>query len=378
MTDEAPATTLRWPEEVRHIEGFDGLRALAVLLVVLFHTNGVFLPAALPGLTALARMGWSGVDLFFTLSGFLITGVLVRTAGDAHYFRNFYVRRLLRIFPLYYGVVTLVVVPRLLAGLPIGMPWWSLYAYVSNFWIAHGPQTDLALDVTWSLSIEEQFYLAWPLLVAVLPRRALVAVAVAAVAVAPWLRAQVFSPDDLAAYMYTWCRMDALALGALGALAWHHRVAGFVRATQVLAWPAALGGVALALSGWMDNQDETWAVVGYSVVAGLTTVVVLGLASGGAPSLRRLLSWAPLAHVGKVSYGIYLLHPIVLVAAAAVVPRLGLDPTAGPVQGVLTQVAVVAASVAVATLVYRTIEAPLLGLKDKLAPYGANPTTAAR
>lgn len=367
-TDPPPVL---WPADQRYIASFDGLRAIAVLLVIAYHTRGMLAPMPLGPWARVAASGWVGVDVFFTLSGFLITGILLRTRDHAHYLRNFYVRRLLRIFPLYYGVITLVMGGRVLAGAdPSIHPWWSFYLYVSNVFVGRNQTEDFALDVSWSLSIEEQFYLLWPTLLLLLPPRAFRTMVVALIVGSPLVRWLVHDPSNIVSYTDTWCRLDALAIGAAGALLWHGHHLGAVQAARRLAPIALVAFAALLFSGWMDMRSLAWAVPGYSAVALCVATVLLALASDGLPRLRRLLTWRPLVHIGQVSYGVYLLHPLVLGVLHLVWQQL---PVPAPSDSVgaagLAYVVVPALSVAVATLVFRTIEAPMLALKDRWAPY---------
>src|SRR6478735_7238859 len=158
----------------KHVPALDGLRGVAILVVMLFHMAMVPPIGRVASVWAsVTHFGGLGVDIFFVLSGFLITGILLNAREQPHYFRNFYARRALRIFPLYYAVVflSLVVLPR-------AMPWtvakfgtvnreavWYWF-HLSNFAIARrGAFVHGVLDVSWSLAIEEQFYLIWPAIV---------------------------------------------------------------------------------------------------------------------------------------------------------------------------------------------------------------------
>src|SRR5262249_41446351 len=169
----------------RYLPELDVLRGFAIL-AVMFHHIGKDVPAL--HLEGIGRYGWTGVDLFFVISGFLITRILMEAKTKPHYFRNFYARRVLRIWPMYFALLLFA-----FALLPLAMPtlrarifaeahpWQAYLFFVQNLFsvkeIAFGP-----VGVTWSLAIEEQYYLLWPLLVLLLSRRALTYSAVGAFA----------------------------------------------------------------------------------------------------------------------------------------------------------------------------------------------------
>jgi len=220
----------------RRIPVLDGLRGIAVLLVLVFHfwefgtTTGTSLwERAYAGA---AGMGWAGVDLFFVLSGFLITGILYDSRGSRHYYQVFYGRRTVRIFPLYYASLALFfwIIPFLLVRMhhtnlaeAHNGPHAKLFAwtYLVNWYEgAKGFNVlSLPLQPFWSLAIEEQFYLAWPFLVLTLGRRRLMGVCVGLMAFAFASRAVLYGFHlPYAAYMWTFCRADSLAVGALVAL----------------------------------------------------------------------------------------------------------------------------------------------------------------
>jgi len=168
------------------LRSLDGLRAIAIILVFLHHMKGQ-MPVVnwfTFYLTEYLHQGWMGVDLFFVLSGFLITGILLDTREASNYFTGFYARRVLRIFPLYYVVLTTVIIagcllnsPDVTATLPLPKDRWLYYCYMTNWlglWKAHlGPGYANYLAHFWSLAVEEQFYLTWPLIVWVIRPRML-------------------------------------------------------------------------------------------------------------------------------------------------------------------------------------------------------------
>src|SRR5437762_3573688 len=147
----------------------DAIRGVAILMVI-FHNQTPKYPSL--HLQHIFANGWMGVDLFFVLSGFLITGILIDTKQSEGYFRNFYARRCLRIWPLYYALIVFmfVVVPVLRPSeahtvFEKSSPWWGYPLFLQNFLIKIPTNATGPLAVTWSLAIEEQFYLVWPLIV---------------------------------------------------------------------------------------------------------------------------------------------------------------------------------------------------------------------
>jgi peptidoglycan/LPS O-acetylase OafA/YrhL len=314
----------------RHIPALDGLRGLAILLVILYHHTLMRQETLFDRVYVnLARLGWSGVDLFFVLSGFLITGILYDSKGSRHYFRNFYVRRTLRIFPLYYAVVffSLIVLPR-------AWPAWGLtqldrsamedrsqawyWLYLQNFLFARDENLGHpALAVSWSLAIEEQFYLVWPVVVSLLSRRHLIwtcgALILTALSLRIWMVSAGVHPTTI--YVLPFNRMDALATGALLALL----VRGEGMGPRLLFWARQLWPAALLLvlgiwylDGPLDNRDATGPLmqaVGYSALAWLFgSLLVLALDPQPRAFVPRVFTWPLLRAFGKYSYALYLFH----------------------------------------------------------------------
>ena len=361
-----------------------------MLLVLAFHfahLDGDVGPPA-GALLGLTRFGWSGVDLFFVLSGFLITGILLDTKGGAGYFRAFYVRRALRIFPLYYAylAVLFLVVPRLAPAAaasvkPSSQGW--LWSYLGNVLFARERGFDASpyAGHFWSLAVEEQFYLAWPLAVALLSPRRLWAVTLALLPVAFATRFAIHrtSWNATAAYVLTPCRADALAVGALVAQSW--RRAGQERLRRLAPW--ALGGAAAAvLCVWIvrgsffggDPAVQVWAFT--PLALGYGAVLVLALTSGERSLLRRTLAAPWLRGVGRYSYGLYVLHYPVFrgLEAAGLGPATFARSLGSGLAGILAFSALAGAvSFAAALASWHLLEKHFLKLKD-LVPYGSGRT----
>jgi peptidoglycan/LPS O-acetylase OafA/YrhL len=364
----------------------DGIRGLAILLVLTYHV-GIF--AGLDGrsgpdsfMRVAADQLWVGVDLFFVLSGFLITGILYGTKGSAHYFRTFYGRRILRIFPLYYGFLAFAVLvfpfwlpPDAGRQLAVTQGWYWLY--LSNVQVAlTGWQEPLHLGHFWSLAVEEQFYLLWPLAVWALDRKWLMRLAVACFAGALALRLiKPFGLTDLAAHVLLPTRMDALAAGAWLAL--------LVRGERGLAavgrWPVVIFGgcvvtfVALhLLPDPAEHFQSLVRAVRYTLIAGACgSLLALALNQSPADRLRRALSTAPLVFLGKYSYGLYVVHvPIILFVASAGLHASSLPAWSGSLLPGLLLFGLGSSglSIACAVVLYQAWEEPFLRLKQHL-PY---------
>jgi peptidoglycan/LPS O-acetylase OafA/YrhL len=360
---------LVWNGDRRAIRGFDGLRACAVGLVILHHVWARAGNSATGPVAHALGAGWIGVDLFFSLSGFLITGILIRSRDGPAYFKNFYVRRALRIFPAYFAYLAAILVLRVAAGDagPCMSPW--VYAvFGSNYPQATCDVYEPMLGHLWSLAVEEQFYLVWPLAVALCSRRILWGLVIAILVASPLIRLSLFSLGGQVTYMWSICRMDALGWGALFALAWEERRTGWVWAARHAALPlVGLTAIAACL-GWLDRREVVFATVGQSGVALAVGALVLALASGGLGRLTRILDLRPFVWVGRISFGVYLiqgfwidlLHMMGLASGAT----LGADVERHVAFGLVA----ISLSLVSAGLSYRLFEEPILAFKDRWAP----------
>lgn len=344
------------------IPGLDGLRAVAVLAVIAYHL-------------AVFRPGWAGVTLFFCISGFLITGILLDTKTEPRYFRNFYIRRALRIMPVYYLALAASL---MLLGSPRGLKdIWAYAIYLQNHiiagrgWLARAPDY---LNHTWSLAVEEQFYLLWPAAVLLCGRRTLVWLCATLACTAPLVRLSFFYEygNVYMAYASLPSNMDALCLGAL--LAALARSGLDMRALSARALAAAAVLSAMFLACWrlygpahtdyrvFSQLANPAGLILPSALALVFTLLVWGVAYGKGIHVK-LLSAKPLAGIGAVSYGLYLYHHICMQAMAALKPSTRAGFCAGTL---LLTFAVTLAS-------WFFIEKPLLKLKNKFAPRPPGP-----
>jgi peptidoglycan/LPS O-acetylase OafA/YrhL len=275
---------------------FDQLRGLAVLAVMLFHMGNNWRSSVL---TRYTTWGWTGVDLFFVLSGFLITGILLNTKDDPAYFRNFYARRILRIWPLYFTLlVALMLVlpwvsPRLAApSVATAYPRWAYIVFVQNFFRDHkvlGP-----LSVTWSLALEEQFYVLWPLLVFLLTVKRLKVLLLVLIFAGP--SAILISTYSGHRFDFTPFHIDGLAIGSLLAILVRDSHAAAIRKIALWALGASAVGVVFELLA-----DSTWPQFFLLSVA-FGSILCLAITTNLVQRNRFL------CYTGKISYGLYLLH----------------------------------------------------------------------
>ncbi len=339
-----------------YIPELQGLRGLAVLAVVLYHCHPLLVgtPVHYPSL-----WGWAGVNLFFVLSGFLITTILIEARHRPHYFRNFYARRALRIWPVY--LLLLVVcysVPRWFLGdtLAHQTHWKTLLAYALFLQNLRHTALPGTLGPTWSLAIEEQYYLLWAPLVRFLGnRRAWLAALLFAVLVgSPLLRMN--HPHWLNP-THTLIHLDGIALGSLLALAlfslrWSRRF-----------W-LAIGIATAALGLWATATIAAGtAFLDSSLALLFAGVVLCAIASTGARNpLAVLLRRGPLAYYGKISYGLYMTHILVFVYFGSFNARL--DPM-GTTGNLIIVALRLAASTLAATALWYGFESPILKLKRR-------------
>jgi peptidoglycan/LPS O-acetylase OafA/YrhL len=368
-------------EESVRIQALDGLRGVAILLILMLHLTRWGQLHQTAGIDALyyriALAGWVGVDLFFVLSGFLITGILLDAKGGPGFFRTFYTRRVLRIFPLYYTFlalfffVLLPLFPALGLGDPAGEQGWH-WLYLQNFQLARdGWPEHLALGHLWSLAVEEQFYLLWPLVVFASSRRGLTMACLVIVAASPLIRIALhLQGNAVAAYALMPARMDTLAFGALLAIL-ARQPSGLVRVQRWLkpaGWGAAFALLPIAARHrGLYSEGLLVQAVGYSLLAvAFSAMAASAVTAAPASRTHRLLAAPILVFFGKYSYGIYVLHQPLLDCLA----RIGFSARVVPsvfgsgLPGLLLfSVVGGIASVGLALLSWHLLEQPFLRLK---------------
>jgi peptidoglycan/LPS O-acetylase OafA/YrhL len=319
----------------KHLPALDGVRGLAILLVMFFH---MVVATPVRGIDRLwawfASQGGCGVDVFFALSGFLITGILIDAKGSPSYFRNFYARRALRIFPLYYAVVAfcLLILPHIPFSKAakfgsVGNDAIYYWTYLSNFAIAaRGKFVHGILDVSWSLAIEEQFYLIWPTVVLLVSSVVLKRICIALIAISCLLSMalQLKGVNPIAIYTLTFTRMDGLAIGALTAVMVRQADARrWLRAAQILGMISA----ALLIGIWaISSRTSAIALVetgfGHALVACATACAIFLIVLNGSPKVEHVFSNSLLRTLGKYSYALYLFHyPLMAVVRDAIWPK---------------------------------------------------------
>lgn len=359
-----------------YLPRLDGLRGIAIALVLVHSLTllGQVDSVASRLVHSFFAFGWAGVQLFFVLSGFLITGILLDTRHRPHYFKNFYIRRALRIFPLYYA--TLIVAFIILPG--IGhMPdvYQSDAAHQARLWLyLTNWHTDVGIGFShyWSLALEEQFYLIWPLVIYFASPRSLLKISlivlIAGMMVRYWMRNNGF-PEE-AVYIATPCRVDALTTGSAAAVLMRMpEVYNWIKArTPLLKFIAvALGVLAITLTGSYGSSLKGQ-VFGYGVLALFFALTVLIAATldreqVSAPRPSGVLSWKPLRILGKYSYGMYVFQRQIHVFIG--IPLIKQYASTSLAINIIYVIAASLLTLGLAVISYHLFELPFLRIKNK-------------
>jgi peptidoglycan/LPS O-acetylase OafA/YrhL len=360
-----------------YIPGLDGLRAAAILLVVVHNTsinesdNGLVARVW----TGITDCGWIGVQLFFVLSGFLITGILLDGRDKPRALRSFYIRRALRIFPLYYAFLIgrFLVLPLAMPALAVGFStqiWYWLY--LSNWSdLVQGPLN--GMSHFWSLAVEEQFYLSWPALVRKLRVRTFVIVCIALAIGSFGVRLTFYLAGVDHAWMYsaTISRLDGLAVGALVAVAARAQLGDRYRKGRRLAAVIAGAGLLVAAvhAHGLSRFNPEIQTIGYTLLAVVFGALVGEVAEPTPVRALRWLEWRGLRTIGRYSYAMYVFHAplhvaILYFAGTWLQARAAVHPIATDVVWTLS---IAAISFVLAFVSYALIEGPALRLKERWA-----------
>jgi peptidoglycan/LPS O-acetylase OafA/YrhL len=420
MVTSAPVLSSLHPPAIsnRKLQSLDGLRAIAIIVVFVHHIGDLIPVWSAPSFYFqwYLSQGWLGVDLFFVLSGFLITGILIDTREAKNYFSGFYARRVLRIFPLYYGALIGIIVLVQFLGrshtsaaaeitrvVPLPEDRWTYFCFLTNWIGLWKAQWDAnfgsILAHFWSLAVEEQFYFFWPFLVWILRPRSIPWVAIGLAGLSAVIRFywvahigvdMMIPPKSVEVSFATICRLDGLFIGALCAYI-YRKPTIMERASKWLPWIAivSLGSCFAAFSAMLFGPQRVGAFIygpNPSVSHTITDVMRLFLNCGGFTLLalgfgalvllaaytetkvtwmQRFLKSRILAPIGTYSYGIYVFHvPILGFARTYVLSRITVQ-TAGELA--FTQcvfiVAIAIVSFIIPALSYELFEKPILRCK---------------
>lgn len=359
-----------------YLPRLDGLRGVAIALVLVHSLTLLNQVNSVSSrlVHSFFAFGWVGVQLFFVLSGFLITGILVDTKHRPHYFKNFYIRRALRIFPLYYAtlVVAFILLPAI-GHMPQvyqgdAQHQARLWLYLTNW------HTDIGIGFShyWSLALEEQFYLVWPLIVYSTQQKSLLKIcliiSIAGVIVRYWMRTHGF-PEE-AVYIATPSRVDALTTGSAAAVLMRMpKIYDWikVRITLLKFIAVALGVLAITLTGSYGSSLRGQ-VFGYGVLALFFALTVLIAATLdreqiSIPRPASALRWKSLRVLGKYSYGMYVFQRQIHVFIG--IPYITAYASTSLAINVTYVITASLLTLGLAVISYQFFELPLLRIKNK-------------
>ncbi|MDH5022443.1 acyltransferase family protein [Enterobacter asburiae] len=339
---------------MKHIQQLDGLRAFSVLGVILYHLG-------IPGF----GMGWLGVSFFFVLSGFLITRILIESKESNNFFSNFYIRRSLRIFPLYYLYIFIVFIYCLYFDVQ-GVNNWLYYVfYLQNYtmaWNGFAYVPGQELGHTWSLAVEEQFYLLWPLVVFLCNRKLIFISAIILSCVAISSRFYLAEYTSIVSFAPLFSTMDTLLIGAIIAvISVNQRAMRIISCTLLavgLFWFISVVKFGALIYGWhkgIEAANQSLYLSSSILFAGVIGVIASGVVKA------KFLTIAPLIYIGKISYGLYLWHPFAIQIVDSLQYRGHLLWITGP----MVLASKLALTIAISALSFKFFELPFLRMKDR-------------
>ena len=353
----------------KYIPQFDGLRGIAILVVLLAHLS--YLGSI--GFVHIFQYGRTGVDLFFVLSGFLITGILLDTKNLPGYFKNFYARRALRIWPLYYGILFLffVLLPLLFARhffLTDRNSWPYYVTYTQNLFY-HFNHSE-PLTPTWSLAVEEQYYMFWAPVVFLFGRKSLRNILLGMIAFSFCFRVISSFRDAPLDFVhnFTLCRLEPLAAGGLAALWLRSEKCTAAKWARggMMALTIGLAGVAIALVDWgIDGPIYSYPFL----AAAFAGILALSLtASPTTTVVGRALTQPWLVYTGRISYGVYLIHVPIFIGIDVATRKIWGHPPYSHARQALMILVAFALTYLLASISWFCFEQPILRLKDHFRP----------
>ncbi|HEX7365730.1 MAG TPA: acyltransferase [Pelobium sp.] len=350
-----PKIAISYNSSKEHISALDGLRGFAILLVLSFHTFHFML-------------GWCGVDLFFVLSGFLITGILIDSKESDCYFSNFLLKRVLRIFPLYYLVLAIIIVPKLFWGLnTVSYTSWTYWFYLQNWaYIFNGvfPDGRDTLNHFWSLAIEEQFYFLFPFIVKYIDKGNIPAVLLSLICVAIGTRYFHFSNQNIGYYVGTLSRMDSLSLGALVAYAVRFNRLTLQKWTLPFFYLSLIYIVSIsAITQSVHFSNPYFATFGLTLFAVFfAALLVFCILENNFVS--KMFNIRALKFIGKISYGLYIYHWILYVFMKPTLEKSVYNTFPYSITSkIITSILIIAFSILLSYFSFHYFEKPIINLK---------------
>lgn len=322
-----------------YVPVLDGVRGMAILLVIVCHTLGLYKAIGGQYSSGLQKLtfyvfgsGWMGVDLFFVLSGYLITGVLLNSLNDRYFFKNFYMRRVLRIFPVYYAylIIIFIVMPNFVPLLKDQLAgYFALhYVYLQNIFPYYSGLPEFLTSHLWSLAVEEHFYLVWPFIVFFVRDRRILLIGLGVTLSAILCRYYLYywsgmRVGAITSYVYrlTFCRTDSLMLGALLAYSVRDAVISAVikRYNSLMLLIFGLLSLVVIYKSYVDdlpqNVNKVVGGVGYTLFALFFTCLIARLViEKNNVLLESIFNNYFMRLMGKYSYAMYVIHvPIIAV-----------------------------------------------------------------
>lgn len=354
----------------QYFPALDDLRGLAILLVVIYHNFGF--------IEKYFFFGWLGVDLFFVLSGFLITDILLKELGTKNYLRNFYVRRVLRIFPLYYAclILFLLVLPQL--NTPLELKYYTdnqvwIWTYLQNWlYVFNNPAETHSLNHLWSLAVEEQFYLLWPLVILLIrkPKHLLIFISLLLTAVLG-LRLWVWMNhlSGFAYYnLYTFTRIDGICIGSMVALLLRINP-DFLKkyTTAIVLFFAALNFAFFFVNRYYSFSFPYLALAGYTTFAMIFGLLVNQAVTRETKLINLLLNIRLLKFFGRISYGFYMFHWPVYLLLSPYLYSWAKEFTGGWTTQFIASLLSTLAAITISCLSFNYFERRFLKLKNRFA-----------